>query len=86
MIGGFRSVLGEATKDLHTLLAGPIKFLVDRYREGYARMRNSRWKNSFCMSQCYLEDGRWQFDTLDYEQTGGPVQLVLPMPELIESV
>jgi len=28
-------------------------------------MRNSRWNHTFCMSQCYLEQGSWQFGTIE---------------------
>lgn len=65
-IGCFRTVLGERTREIHTNLAHPIRGLVTRYRQGYARMRNSRWLNSFCMSQCYLEDGSWKFESIEY--------------------
>ena len=66
LIGSFRTVLGEKTRDIHSKLAYPIKQMVVRYRKGYARMRNSRWFDSFCMSQCHLDDGSWKFETIEY--------------------
>ena len=42
LIGCFRTVLGTATRPIHTNLSYPVKIIVDRYREGYARMQNSR--------------------------------------------
>jgi hypothetical protein len=33
--------------------------------KGYARMKNSRWFNSICISQCFLADGKWQFETIE---------------------
>lgn len=77
MVGAFRSVLRKPTKALHRDLSSPIKKLIDRYRQGFARMQNSRWRNSFCMSVCYLEDGSWKFKPLEYEQNNNTEQLVL---------
>jgi hypothetical protein len=54
LIGCFRTVLGTATRPIHKELSYPVKSIVDRYQEGYARIQNSRWRNGFCMSQCYL--------------------------------
>jgi hypothetical protein len=66
LVGSFRTILGVATKDIHKTLAHPLRELVIRYRQGYARMQKSRWRNSFCISQCYLENGRWRFETIEY--------------------
>jgi len=56
LIGCFRTVLtpGIQTNEVHRKLAQPVKELVNRYRQGSMRMQNSRWRNTFCMSQCYL--------------------------------
>jgi hypothetical protein len=78
LIGAFRTVLRQPTKEIHWLLAFPVKSLVDRYIQGFARMQNSRWRNSFCLSECYLVDDAWHFDRLDYLGTGQPQQLTLP--------
>jgi len=42
--------------------------LTDKYHEGYARMKKSRWANSFVISQCYLENGRWVFEGIQRKQ------------------
>jgi hypothetical protein len=68
LIGGFRTALGHGTREIHKELARPVKVLADKYAEGYARMRNSRWFNSFVMSQCYLENGRWVFSPLEMKE------------------
>ena len=67
LIGCFRTVLTPVTKtkEIHRKLAQPIKDIVDRYQQGSARMRNSRWRNSFCMSQCYLESGSWKYEEIE---------------------
>lgn len=66
LVGSFRTILGGSTRPLHQQFARPVKLLVDKYAEGRARMQRSRWKDSFCISQCYLENGVWQFDVIDY--------------------
>jgi len=77
LIGSFRSCLGYYTREIHKKLAYPVHSLVLRYNEGYARMRNSRWRNSFCLSECYLLDGNWHFGTLDFEENQSTNQLPL---------
>jgi len=62
LIGCFRTSLGYKTRDIHSELAKPIKNLIDKYHEGYPRMKNSRWFNSFMISQCYLENSQWKFE------------------------
>jgi len=78
LVGAFRSLLSDNSKQLHVALAYPVESMLLRYRQGYARMQNSRWRNSFCMSQCYLENDRWSFQRLEYERVGIPEQLELP--------
>jgi hypothetical protein len=67
LVGSFRTVLGQPTRDIHLKLAEPADFLIYKYVKGKARMDNSRWRNSFCISQCYLEDNGWTFDTIEYQ-------------------
>jgi len=77
LIGSFRSSLGHYTKELHLKLAYPVQSLISKYRKGYARMRNSRWRNAFCMSECYLDDGAWNFGTIECEEIPSSVQMSL---------
>ncbi|MCE5341244.1 MAG: hypothetical protein LLF92_08985 [Planctomycetaceae bacterium] len=71
LIGSFRVAHGFTTtdKNYHKIVAEPVKALIKRYREGYARMQNSRWKNAFCMSECCLENGKWKFQPVEYKLT-----------------
>jgi hypothetical protein len=78
LVGCFRTVLQQQGNPFHQKLAYSIQQLISRYQEGYARMRNSRWFNSFCMSQCYLESGSWRFDTIECERQIGILQMTLP--------
>ncbi len=65
LVGSFRTILGESTKSIHKELAFPVKSIIIRYNEGYARMRNSKWFKGFCMSQCYLDKNGWRFSSLE---------------------
>jgi hypothetical protein len=78
LIGCFRTTLGYKTKEIHFDLARPVRALIDRYNEGYARMKNSRWFSSFVLSQCYLEKGKWVFERLEKENFD-MVQTTLPL-------
>lgn len=64
LVGGFRTLLGHATHSSHPRVAEPLRSLLDRWYKGPARMRNSRWRHGFCVSECYLEDGEWQFSDI----------------------
>src|SRR5699024_9079875 len=69
MIGSFRYILTSDKNEVYQKLTKPAKRIIDRYVKGYARMRNSRWFNSLCISESYLEYDRWNFNTLDFSQT-----------------
>ncbi|MHB0987924.1 MAG: hypothetical protein ACYC3P_04560 [Bellilinea sp.] len=78
IIGGFRSALIGQHNLLKKKVSYPMISLVERYSEGSARMRNSRWANSFCLSQCYLHSDKWHFDTIDIEENISNPQRPLP--------
>lgn len=72
LIGCFRTSFGYVKKDVHQKLALPVKRrLVNEYNKGFARMRNSRWFNSFTLSQCYLENGQWKFEGIERNSNEG---------------
>ncbi len=79
LVGSFRVAGGYTTNEsgLHEKIAEPIRYLIDKYKMGYARMKNSRWKNAFCMSQCYLHEGEWVFEPIESADSGGCEQLKL---------
>lgn len=77
LVGCFRTVLGATTRDIHGKLAQPVKSIIDRYQQGYARMQNSRWQNGFCMSQCYLATGSWRFEAIECTKAEEGQQLPL---------
>jgi hypothetical protein len=70
LIGCFRTSLGYRTRAIHAELARPVKNLVDKYDEGYPRMKKSRWANSFVISQCHLDNGRWVFEGIQRNRDG----------------
>ncbi len=75
LIGSFRVALIINPKPLHRKLAYPVRQLVQRYRKGYARMKNSRWFKSFCISRCYLASGNWRYDTFEYTEVNPQIPL-----------
>lgn len=78
LIGSFRTALGVLTREIHKELARLPKDLILDYQKGYARMRNSRWFNSFWLSECFLENDGWHFQALEFIETDpGPEQLSL---------
>ena len=66
LIGSFRTILGCSTRPAHQKLAYPVQTIIEKYQQGIARMRHSRWRESFCISQCYLQEERWHFESIDY--------------------
>lgn len=64
MVGSFRYAFLHGTNNVYDELVKPAKAVIDRYLKGPARMENSMWKNSLCLSECYLERGDWHFKTL----------------------
>ncbi len=65
LVGGFRTILGKPTRNIYRKLYYPVKRLVDKFRKGPARMKNSRWYKGFCYSSCWLEDGDWQYNQFE---------------------
>ena len=67
LIGSFRTALAPVTetKNIHRKLAQPVKGIIERYQQGFVRMRNSRWRDGFCMSQCYLVSGSWKYQMIE---------------------
>ena len=78
LVGSFRTAfgfLGQGKIQAQIKLAEPVKELVKRYKQGFARMQNSRWRNSFCVSESFIEDGKWQFQDIEYAENQEKQQL-----------
>lgn len=65
LVGSFRTILGKSTKKIHNEVAYPVNDIINKYNLGYARMKNSRWFNGFCVSECFLENENWVFRTIE---------------------
>jgi len=76
LVGGFRTVLGYRSNEAQGEVSKPLCELADRWHDGYARMKNSRWFKGFCISECYLENGEWNFT--DIHTKVPDTQLTLP--------
>ncbi len=71
-VGSFRTAygfLGQGEIQEQKVLAKPVKELVRRYKQGYARMQNSRWRNSFCVSESFIKEDKWLFQDLEYAES-----------------
>lgn len=66
-VGGFRTYLGKSTRDIHYELGKPVSMMLKKYRQGYARMQNSRWKDSLWLSRCFIDGENWKFESLEYK-------------------
>lgn len=64
LVSGFRTVLGPVGNPAQVRAVRPLQRLADRWDQGPARMKNSRWHQGFCISECYLKNGRWQFSNI----------------------
>jgi len=64
MVGAFRTILGEIKNPIQKEVACPVEAIVKRWNKGYTRMKNSRWFGGVCISECYLENGKWNFKNI----------------------
>lgn len=64
MVGAFRTILGEVKNPVQKEVSYPVERIVHRWNKGAARMKNSRWFGGVCISECYLENGKWNFENI----------------------
>jgi len=64
LVGGFRTVLGESKNDAQRQVCSPLLQLSDRWNQGAARMRNSKWNKGFCLSEGFIKNDKWEFEIL----------------------
>jgi hypothetical protein len=62
LVGGFRTILGNAKNNIQKEVSLPIEELVNKWQGGYKRMKNSRWFKGFWTSECWLENDGWKFN------------------------
>lgn len=68
LIGAFRHALGfhvSVENRFQLDLSNIVRPLIQKYSKGLARMKNSRWFHSYCLSQSYIENDSWHFETVD---------------------
>ncbi len=68
LIGSCRLLLSGANYDHRANLVKPFHKLVADWKKGPARMRNSRWYQGYCLSECWLEDNKWNFGEILVKQ------------------
>lgn len=70
LVAGFRAILADATAtEAHRQVSRPLLELVDKWNRGRKGFGNSRWFKGFCISEGRIENGEWQFGSIepDYE-------------------
>jgi hypothetical protein len=65
LIGAFRRQLTGRYQDS---LSKPVRKFVEDWKMGFARIKNSRWYHGYCLSQCFIDNGTWNFETLVYKK------------------
>jgi len=65
-VSGFRAILADATAaEAHRQISRPLTELVDKWNRGRKGFSNSRWFKGFCISEGYIDNGQWQFDSIE---------------------
>lgn len=78
LIGSFRSVILGTDSIYKKIIAYPTLLLMGKLMQGYTRMSHSRWANSFCASQCFLDSDKWDFETIEIRKDEPNLQQPLP--------
>ncbi|HPL70373.1 MAG TPA: hypothetical protein PLR56_09330 [Brevefilum sp.] len=64
LIGSFRVALTKEENMYKRKLGRHAELILERLTKGPKRMKNSRWANSFWLSQCELIQNNWVFEEL----------------------
>lgn len=68
LVSGFRTILADAdAAEAQKQVSRPLSELADKWNRGRKGFRNSRWSKGFCISEGRIENGQWQFGTIDPE-------------------
>lgn len=62
LIGSFRTHLYEMKNKVQGEVSLAVKYLIEKWNSGPARMNNSRWKKGFCITDSKLNDAGWCFE------------------------
>lgn len=66
LIGSFRVALSQFEKNDHKRkLSNHAKCILERMTSGKPRMKQSRWANSFWLSECELIENQWVFNNIE---------------------
>jgi hypothetical protein len=78
LIGGSRfHILDDDPAHVRYDVSGPCRDLLQHDQENQARMKESRYFNGFSLSQCWLENGEWNFAPLQTRKKLSPKQFSL---------
>jgi hypothetical protein len=66
LIGSFRVALSQFEKNDHKRkLSHHAKHILERMTSGKSSMKQSRWANSFWLSECEIIDNQWVFNNIE---------------------
>lgn len=65
LIGSFRVALSLEENKYKKKLSEHARLILERISQGRERMSNSRWSESFCLSECELVNNNWIFNDLE---------------------
>jgi hypothetical protein len=66
LIGSFRVALSKFEKNDHKRkLSHHAKHILERMTSGKSSMKQSRWANSFWLSECEIIDNQWVFNNIE---------------------
>jgi hypothetical protein len=74
LIGSFRACL-ERTHERHETLCKYPSKLIESYQKGPNRMKNSRWRDSLCISEVKLNSDGWSFSKVDFKKDPNQLEL-----------
>ncbi len=78
LIGSFRVALSSFEKNRYKKrLSSHAEIILEKMSHGKRRMMNSRWTNSFCLSECELTGEQWIFYNIELAKPDNRNQLPL---------
>lgn len=75
LVGSFRTILGTSTTNHQAQVSEPIRCLAERFFEGPARMRNSRYYKGYSFSQAVIENGKWEYPQFQMQMVDNNLSL-----------
>ena len=65
LVSGFRAILTEGTAEAQWQVSRPLSELMEKWNRGRKGFSNSRWSNGFCVREGRIENGQWEFSSVE---------------------